>query len=91
MPVSADCSATTGGTVRLRSCLAETRFLHSQLRSQNQILDERVRERTEQLAQAEVETVECLALAAEFRDDDTGRHTERVGLTASLLARRLGL
>ena len=53
--------------------LVETRFLHRQLRHQNQILDEKVRERTRELAQSELETVECLALAAEFRDDDTGQ------------------
>jgi putative two-component system response regulator len=32
-----------------------------------------------------------MALAAEYRDDDTGRHTQRVGLTAALVARDMGL
>lgn len=71
--------------------LVETRFLHSQLRDQNQLLDEKVRERTRQLAQTEIEAAECLAAAAEFRDDDTGQHTERVGRTAAMLAQHLGL
>ncbi len=73
------------------SNLIETRFLHLHIQSQNRILDEKVHERTAELAQSENETVECLALAAEFRDDDTGQHTQRVGHTAALLARCLGL
>jgi putative two-component system response regulator len=32
-----------------------------------------------------------LALAAEYRDDDTFLHTERISVTATLLARELGL
>jgi len=54
-------------------------------------LDLEVRERTAELKQSEIETIECLARAAEFRDDDTGQHTQRVGHTAALLAGKLGL
>ena len=38
------------------------------------------------LAQAEIEAVECLAPAAEFRDDDTGQHTRGSAVTPALLA-----
>ena len=41
--------------------------------------------------QAEVETAERLALACEFRDDDTNQHAQRVGRTAAVLATELGL
>jgi putative two-component system response regulator len=34
--------------------------------------------------------IHCLARAAEFRDDDTGRHVLRVGRYAGIIARRLG-
>ncbi len=71
------------------SNLIETRFAYRQLRHQNRILDEKVSERTRELAQSEIETVECLASAAEFRDDDTGQHTQRVGRTAAILAQEL--
>lgn len=71
--------------------LLTRRFLHRNLRDQNRVLDQKVQERTEQLEQAELDTIECLALAAEFRDDDTGQHTRRVGNTAALIARALGL
>jgi putative two-component system response regulator len=39
---------------------------------------------------AQEETLERLARAAEYRDDDTGQHTRRVGILASALARLLG-
>jgi putative two-component system response regulator len=71
--------------------LLETRRLHRILRGQNELLEERVRERTLELEEAYIETMERLALAAEYRDDETGQHTIRVGRTASLVARELGL
>ncbi len=49
-----------------------------------------VRERTKDLEEAQVEIVTRLAVAAEFRDDDTGEHTKRVGRTAALIAYVLG-
>jgi putative two-component system response regulator len=71
--------------------LAEARFLHVRLREENRTLEARVQERTQLLAQAEIEAVECLALAAEYRDDDTGQHAQRVGHMTALLAARLGI
>jgi response regulator RpfG family c-di-GMP phosphodiesterase len=58
---------------------------------QNQLLETRVAERTAELDDAHLDTLERLALAAEFRDDETGRHTERVGEAAAVLAAALGL
>jgi diguanylate cyclase (GGDEF)-like protein/putative nucleotidyltransferase with HDIG domain len=54
-------------------------------------LEERVRERTRELEEAQVETATCLALAAEYRDDNTGQHTYRVGHLSALLAAAIGL
>ena len=76
--------------LRIRTLL-ETRFLYFQVQSQNQVLEAKVRERTRELEAAQVEIIERLARAAEFRDDNTGQHTERVGQMAALLARQLGL
>jgi putative two-component system response regulator len=76
--------------LRIRNLL-ETRYLHLSLQSQNETLEVRVRERTHELARAQVETLQRLAIAAEYRDDITGRHAERVGLVAFLLARELGI
>lgn len=43
------------------------------------------------LEDARLETLRHLALAAEYRDDDTFEHTERVARIAGLIAERLGL
>ena len=71
--------------------LLETRFLYLQIQSQNQILEAKVRDRTRELESAQIEIIERLARAAEFRDDNTGQHTERVGQMAALLAKQIGL
>lgn len=71
--------------------LLETRFLHRRLQAQNQILEERVRQRTVELDAAKSEALELLGLVAEYRDDETGQHTRRVGRLAALIARELGL
>jgi response regulator RpfG family c-di-GMP phosphodiesterase len=71
--------------------MLETRRLHKQLRSENRDLEARVRERTNDLEDAYVETFERLALAAEYRDDQTGLHIQRVGRTAAAIAAELGL
>jgi putative two-component system response regulator len=83
--------------VRLRvQNLLETRFLHLELQEQNRLLETRVLERTsalmrrtEELEEARIEILERLARAAEFRDDDTGQHTHRVGRLAAQLAETL--
>lgn len=77
--------------VRLRvRNLLETRFLQQQLREYNALLEDRVAERTQELEAARLETLDRLARAAEYRDDDTGQHTQRVGRVAGRLAEVLG-
>ncbi len=71
--------------------LLQTRQLYLQIQSQNQLLEAKVRARTKALEEAQMEIVERLAVAAEFRDDNTGQHTQRVGQLAALVARQLGL
>jgi cyclic di-GMP phosphodiesterase len=71
--------------------LLETRYLYLQIQGQNQMLEAKVRERTRELEAAQIEIIDRLARAAEFRDDNTGQHTERVGQMAALLAKQLGL
>jgi len=76
--------------LRIRNLL-ETRHLHLRLARHNVELEEKVRERTRELDEAQVEILFRLALAAEYRDDVTGRHAERVGALSSLIARELGM
>jgi len=80
----------TEALLRIKNLL-EARVLHLQLQAHNQTLEERVRERTRDLAEAQLEILNRLAVAAEYRDDLTGRHAERVGLLSALIARELEL
>lgn len=76
--------------LRVRNLL-ETRRLHCQLQYQNQELEAKVRERTRDLELAQYEILERLARAAEYRDDATGLHTQRVGELSGRLAAAIGL
>ena len=76
--------------LRVRNLLT-TRALQLELRDRNQELEKRVQERTRALEESQLEVLERLAQAAEFRDDDTGQHTQRVGMLAAQLASALGL
>jgi putative two-component system response regulator len=75
--------------LRIRTLL-ETRFLYLRIQSQNHLLEAKVQERTRALEYAQIEILERLATAAEFRDDNTGQHTRRVGQTSALIAQHLG-
>lgn len=81
----------SGTEVRLRiQNLLRVRFLQVQLARQNDELEQRVRERTQKLEETRLEILTRLARAAEFRDDDTGEHTRRVGSMSGRTARLLG-
>jgi PAS domain S-box-containing protein len=54
-------------------------------------LEERFRERTNDLFRSRAETLHSLALAAELRDYDTAQHTKRVGENSAQVARELRL
>ncbi len=71
--------------------LLETRSLHLELQKQNRKLEVRVMDRTRALYDAQTEILFRLALAAEYRDDVTGQHAERVGILSALIAGELGL
>jgi putative two-component system response regulator len=75
--------------LRVRNLL-ETKLLHRQLKQHNCELDALVRKRTGDLDKARLEALERLARAAEFRDDDTGQHANRVGTVSAQIARTLG-
>jgi putative two-component system response regulator len=71
--------------------LLESRLLQLELRDKNRALEERIDERTRELAEAGVELLEPLSFAAEYRDEDARDHPLRVARASALLARELGL
>jgi cyclic di-GMP phosphodiesterase len=76
--------------LRIRNQL-ETRFLQVELRRRTLELEQRVHDQHEDLDEARLEMLQRLARASEYRDDDTGEHTQRVGHTSALVARTLDL
>jgi putative two-component system response regulator len=75
--------------VRVRNAL-HTRQLQRQLGDRNAVLREAVRERTTEVDTAR-ESLSILAAMADFHDDDTSQHPERVGVAAALIAQALDL
>lgn len=67
------------------------RLLYQSLAEQKRDLEARVRERTFELELAQREVIDRLAMAAEYRDDDTGEHARRVGELSARIAAELGL
>jgi HD-GYP domain-containing protein (c-di-GMP phosphodiesterase class II) len=61
-----------------------------EVRHVNDTLEQRVRERTEELRNTQLEVIHRLVRAAELRDDDTGQHIERMSQLSAQLARALG-
>ena len=68
----------------------QLRQMHLELQRSNSQLAHRVQVRTAELSTARREALEMLARAAEFRDDETGQHTKRVGELSAAIAERLG-
>ena len=76
--------------LRIRNML-EVRQLLLELQVQNEALEDRVNLRTWELERSRLEAFQRLALAAEYRDDETREHTQRVGLVTAALATEMGL
>src|SRR6185369_12553275 len=63
---------------------------HDHLQTYASRLEQEVRARTAELEASRQQIIHCLARAAEFRDNETGRHVIRVGRYAGIIARELG-
>ena len=78
--------------------LLNASLLHKQLKFHNQRLDDAVKIRTIQLEQRSVliyqsrqEIIKRLALAAEYRDNETGKHVLRMSHYSEIIAKALGM
>jgi putative two-component system response regulator len=74
---------------RIRNMI-EVRLLHNSAREQNRILEEKVRERTQELRETQLEIIRRLGRAAEYRDNVTGMHVIRMSQYCARLAREIG-
>ncbi|WP_255604437.1 HD domain-containing phosphohydrolase [Oscillochloris sp. ZM17-4] len=71
--------------------LLETRRLYLQLQTQNHHLSQQVQRGLRDIDEAQTEVILRLSQAAEYRDEETGLHTQRVGRLSALIARSIGL
>ncbi len=71
--------------------LLEVKRLNHQIEKHSEELEVLVGIRTAELEHTRMEVLERLAIAAEYRDDDTRDHTRRVGHAAALMAQTMGL
>jgi putative two-component system response regulator len=75
--------------LRVRNLL-ESRMLFQDLRKQNRTLLESATGRKRELESTRIEMIERLALAAEYRDEETNEHNQRVGALSGRLAEAIG-
>ena len=74
---------------RVRNML-EVRLLHKELHNYNDVLEQRVRERTADLQENYREAIFTMTRAAEHKDQYTGAHVQRIGYYSRELAKLLG-
>ena len=71
--------------------MLEVRSLYNERRRQNEILEEKVQERTRELADTRLEVIRRLGRAGEYRDNETGMHVIRMSKSCQRLAVAAGL
>ncbi len=83
--------------LRVKNLIKVKRY-NDLLKNYSDVLEKEVTERTRELQEAYdrldaayLELIQRLGRAAEYRDDETGEHTKRVGKMCGILARALGL
>lgn len=75
--------------MRVRNLL-DAQLAHRMLHSQKDVLEDMVRQRTEELHATRLQVVQRLGMAAEYRDEETGFHILRMSHICALLARGIG-
>ena len=75
---------------RVRNML-DAQLAYRLLHDQKAVLDEIVRARTEELRRTQLQVVQRLGRAVEYRDNETGNHILRMSHISALLAKSMGL
>lgn len=76
--------------VRVRNMLRLKEYQNF-LANHNRILEEQVAERTQELRNAYRETIYTMVRAAEFKDEETGAHVQRISFYCRDIAEELGM
>ena len=75
---------------RVRNLL-EVQMAHKYMRNQNEILEQKVWQRTQDLHKTRLQVVYHLGRAAEYRDNETGLHIIRMSEISALLGKKAGM
>lgn len=75
--------------MRVRNLL-DAQMAHRLIYDQKNVLEQMVRERTDELRKTRLQVVQRLGMAAEYRDEETGSHILRMSHMSALLARASG-
>jgi len=71
--------------------LLSTFLSFQELNTYNKSIITAIEQRSQELRESQIEIIECLGYAAEFRDSETGMHTIRVGHYSQCLAKAMGM
>ncbi|MBI5815336.1 MAG: response regulator [Nitrospinae bacterium] len=77
--------------LRVKNLYGELQTATEKLAKFNEVLERRVRERTADLREANLDAIFSLATAAEAKDESTGNHVIRIQNFSATLAEKLGL
>jgi putative two-component system response regulator len=75
---------------RVRNMI-EVRLLHKKLQSYNDVLEQKVQERTTELHDSYLETIYTLVRAAERKDDEMGAHVKRISYYCCEFSKIIGM
>lgn len=70
--------------------MLEVQMAHKYMRHQNEILEQKVQERTKAIHHTRLQVVHRLGRAAEYRDEETGLHIIRMSKMATVIAKEAG-
>lgn len=71
--------------------MLEVQMAEKFMRHQNEILEQKVKERTQEIYETRMQVVRCLGLAAEYRDEETGLHIVRMSKMSVVMGKALDM
>ena len=76
--------------IRVRNLLRLKSF-HDFIENHNRLLETKVQQRTHELEESVINSIHTLMRAAEYRDDKTGEHVQRISYYCKFLSEQLGM
>ena len=76
--------------IRVRNLL-RMKSLHDFVKNHNRMLESEVQQRTHELKESVIDSIHTLMRAAEYRDDKTGEHVQRISHYCKFLSEQLGM